>query len=473
MPFRTTVLVAALLALAAVAPALAYDPGAEAQNYAKIGERWSQEQANPEYQQQLHVDRLQGFAELGQIVAGDPERNPVTLCAAHYDGCAGDVRLYDWGEKDGIVREVLWTNRNGATVSGHLWAPLPADRGTPRRLPGVVITNGSVQAPEEAYWWAAQTLAQHGYVVLTWDPQGQGRTDALGSGEDMFRGFPAQQAPNFVEGTEDALDFFFSTRRRPYVPRRPSGAAKQEARVAAGRAAPFNPLHRTLDRAHVGIAGHSLGAFGVSVVGPSDPRVDALVAWDNLTAGGTNSGAYGSTDPITPRIPALGFSNDYGLTPTPFTSDPDPEAKNAAFETYRRAGVDAMQLNIRGGTHYEYSYIPNPAFGATLRGVDLAAWYTTAWFDKYLKGRRSADRRLLSDRWRADAPGAAIDPGGDGNLFSFYHRSRLALTTEGGARVACDDLRAGCAALVPRDQDGFDGEWSYLRERLRPESRDR
>jgi dienelactone hydrolase len=466
-----TTLLAAVLSLALAAPALAYDPQAEAQNYRKIGERWQQEQVDPDYQQQLHVDQLQGFAEVAQIVADDPERTPVTLCAEHYDGCAGDVRLYDWGETQGIVREVLFTNRNGATVSGHLWAPLPLERRKPRRLPGVVITNGSVQAPEEVYWWAAQTLAQHGYVVLTWDPQGQGRTDAFGSGEDVSRGFPAQQAPNFVEGTEDALDFFFSTKRRPYLPRRPSGAAKQEARVAAGRAAAYNPLHGMLDRGHVGIAGHSLGAFGVSVVGPADRRVDALVAWDNLTAGGTNSGAYGQADPITPRIPALGFSNDYGLTPTPFTSDPDPEAKNAAFEAYRKAGVDVMQLNIRGGTHYEYSYIPNPAFGATLRGMDLAAWYTTAWFDKYLKGRASADRRLLSDRWRSDPAGRAVDPQADGNLFSFYHRSRIALRTLDGDAVGCDDVRAGCPSLVPKQRDGFAGEWSYLRERLRPEDR--
>jgi hypothetical protein len=37
-----------------------------------------------------------------------------------------------------------------------------------------VITNGSVQAPERLYWFAAQTLAKARYVVLTFDPQGKG-----------------------------------------------------------------------------------------------------------------------------------------------------------------------------------------------------------------------------------------------------------------------------------------------------------
>ena len=32
----------------------------------------------------------------------------------------------------------------------------------------------------------------------------------------------------------------------------------------------------------IGLAGHSFGAAGVSFVGQKDPRVSAIVAWDNL-----------------------------------------------------------------------------------------------------------------------------------------------------------------------------------------------
>ena len=35
----------------------------------------------------------------------------------------------------------------------------------------------------------------------------------------------------------------------------------------------------------------------------------------------------------------------------------------------------------RGGTHYDFSFIPNNAFTAALRGADEIAWYTPAWFD--------------------------------------------------------------------------------------------
>src|SRR5205085_11424796 len=54
-----------------------------------------------------------------QIQASDPEREFVTdLCWNGNDGCAGDVRLYDWQTNGyGIVQPVLFTARNGATRS--------------------------------------------------------------------------------------------------------------------------------------------------------------------------------------------------------------------------------------------------------------------------------------------------------------------------------------------------------------------
>jgi hypothetical protein len=51
-------------------------------------------------------------------------------------------------------------------------------------------------------------------------------------------------------------------------------------------------------------------------------------------------------------------------------------------------------------------------------------------------------------------------PDGDGNLFSFYYRSRLDFHTAGGERFVCEDVRAaaGCA-LQP---DGEPVPFSYL-----------
>jgi dienelactone hydrolase len=451
------------LAVALAVAGTAFNPTTEAQNYSKIKER-AAIYSTPAAQLLLRQVGTSNELAATQAQASDPERGFfATLCARGEDGCAGEFRLYDW---NGIVKPVLFTARNGATLSGHVWAT----RSGPAQRPGVVITNGSVQADEQMYWYAAQALAKAGYVVLTFDPQGQGQSDIRGEGDDANEGFPAQtDGRPFFDGTEDALEFFFSSPAHPYEPPAScetgtSHAAKQDRRAAAGLNAPYNPLWQLLDPSRVGVAGHSYGAAGVSYVGQWDPRVKAIVAWDNLGPADPSSanGRLGEQPcpadpdarrPVPLTKPALGMSADYGIVATPYTSDPDPESKSTASLAYSQAGVDTGELIIRGGTHLDFSFIPNPAFGATLRGADMIAWYTTAWFDKYVKGDPTADARLRTTRWQADAQEAAVDPNGDGNMFSFYYRSRLDIDG-----FACEDLRAGCAGMAP---DGG-APYSYL-----------
>jgi len=454
-----------LLALAFPATAAAdeFSPEREARNYSKINER-AAEYSTPEYQAELRRRSVENQAETTRIKAEDPERNfDATLCGTRNDGCAGDVRLYDWEENGhGISRPVLFTARNGAVLSGRVWAT----RSGPGKRPGVVITNGSVQAPEMLYWFAATNLAKRGYLVLTFDPQGQGRSDVFGEGADAQEGVPSQQGRPFYDNTEDALDFFFSTPDAPYKPVRSctSGtdhSPKQVRRVQEGRNAAHNPLWSLLDTRRVGVAGHSFGAAGVSFVGQRDPRVKALVGWDNLAAPSaamsvpTCDSAPATRKPPPITKPGLGMAADYHLTPQPYTANPDPAGKSQGSLAYTKAGVDTGSLVIRGGTHYEFSYIPNPGFGATLRGMDLVAWYTAAWFDKYLKGDASADSRLVTDRWR-----------GEGNLFSFYYPSRLDVGLAGGGRARCENLRSGCASLR-RDCEPV--PFSYLALALTPD----
>jgi dienelactone hydrolase len=452
--------VAAAILLACAAPAAAqFSPDREARNYSKINER-AAEYSTPEYQAELRRRSAENQVETARIKADDPERNfDATLCNTRNDGCAGDVRLYDWeANGHGLSRPVLFTARNGAVLSGRVWAT----RSGPAKRPGIVITNGSVQAPEQVYWFAATNLAKRGYVVLTFDPQGQGRSDVFGEGADANEGVPAQQGRPFYDNTEDALDFFFSTPAAPYKPVKSctSGtdhSPKQDRRVREGHNAASNPLWQLLDRNHVGIAGHSFGAAGVSFVGQRDPRVKAIVAWDNLSAPAaamsipTCASAPATRKPAPITKPALGMSADYFLTPEPYTSNPDPKAKSQGSLAYSKAGVDTGELIVRGGTHYEFSYIPNPGFGATLRGMDLVAWYTAAWFDKYLKADPTADSRLVTNRWRDDKPEAAVDPEHDGNQFSFYYPSRLDFRLASGARFRCENLRSGAGCGLRRD----------------------
>ena len=441
------------------------------------------------------------------MAAKDPERQFMgDLCWNGSDGCAGDVRLYDWGPKGyGIVQPVLFTARNGATLSGHIWAT----KAGPAKRPGIVITNGSVQANEPLYWFAAQALAKAGYVVMTWDPQGQGLSDARGEAPDQDEGFPAQSDGRpFFDGTEDALNFFYSTPDHPYsagssCSSGTSHQPKQARRVQAGLNAAYNPYWQRFDHQRVGLAGHSYGAAGVSYIGQFDKRVKAIVAWDNLSQPSPGSGGGQgfppgeegcpahpgdrvdlSKAPAKGAAPALGMSADYFLPPTPNTSEPPSsqhcdavlaayekhgtppsrddgtQCKSLASKGYSHRGIDTGEIVIRGGSHLDFSFIPNHAFGASLRGADEIDWYTTAWFDKYVKGDKTADERLLTNRWRHDAREGAVDPDHDSNMMSFYHPSRLDFHLASGKRYDNEDLRKKATGLS--DQDGFCGTYSYV-----------
>jgi dienelactone hydrolase len=461
-----TVRLPIVLALAAMlfggaSAAYALDPAVESKNYSKGQERQAI-YGTPEYQAQLRTISAQNAAAAHTAQLMDPERNfEGHLCTTYEDGCAGDARLYDWGPKGyGIVQPVLFTARNGATITGRIWAT----KSGPAKRPGIVITNGSVQAPQTVYWFAAQTLAKAGYVVLTSDPQGQGQSDEKGEAPDQNEGSPAQtDGRPFFDGTEDALNFFLSTAGNPYkpVPSCSSGtshAPKQDRRVKAGLNASYNPFWQMLDPSKVGLAGHSYGAAGVSYIGQWDPRVKTIVAWDNLGTpdpnqpfGGNGGQPVEQPCPANPAAravakitkPALGMSADYFIPPEPNTSDPNPLAKSTTSRAYSKAGVDTGEIVIRGGTHYDFDWVPNPGFPASLRGADEIAWYTQAWFDKYLKADPSADSLLVTNRWLADKQEAAVDPDHSGNMFSFYYPSRLDIHLASGARFTSENMRSG------------------------------
>ena len=163
-----------------------------------------------------------------------------------------------------------------------------------------------------------------------------------------------------------------------------------------------------------------------------------------------------TTVPITK--PGLGMSADYGLPPTPNTSLPNPQGKSKESLEYSAAGVDSGEIVIRGGSHLDFSFIPNQAFGASLRGPDMVDWYTSAWFDKYLKHERRADQRLLTNRWReepmvADRP----QPGRQRVLVLLLVAARHPPVD--GEKWDCEDLRNGCPGIT--SNDGYQGVYSY------------
>ncbi|MBI2168694.1 MAG: hypothetical protein HYU28_04215 [Actinobacteria bacterium] len=333
-----------------------------------------------------------------------PDRPMATLGQWIPGGDVGDPLRLHWHDerKRGIRSDVEYENRYGARLTGHVWAPkVPFTDPVTGQVsngpfPAVVITTGSIQAPEEFYWWAAQGLAEAGYVVMTYDVQGQGESETLpggvsgASGQCEFApptnqnwqpcpGVPSQNLANFEEGTEDALDFLLSS---------------------------DNPLRGLIDDTRLGLAGHSLGATAVTRVGNRDPRIDAVVGWDNINNCAT------VTDCVAPRVPTMGQNAEYFLNPQPTLSAPDPLAKAATFSRFAAAGIDTMQVALRGSTHLEWSYAPI-ILPASREGERVAMHYTLAWFDRYLYAGRAADAtgRLLAPTLDDSADASAVGTG--------------------------------------------------------------
>lgn len=381
-------------------------------------------------------------------------------------------------ENEAVVTPVVFYDRDCARLTGNIWRPKNA-RG---KLPGIVINNGSVQAHEPSYWWAAQALVRAGYQVMTFDPRGQGRSDFLtpagGTGTNI-------NPSVFWLGLVDAIDFFRSS---------PTRVAPNNARCAASYATEttaFNPEHGLLDPERLGLAGHSLGAIGVSVVqgygAPgADPwpgqldttnPVDVVVAWDGLLRpeGGLVGGAFqggglsnllntiGVSDPVFRliierglpkfgiRVPAMSQGSDYGILVSPFLSPPDPAQRlKLGFDGWSAAGVPVYDMTLRGSSHFEWSLIvglPATSWCASVAnghceggwGMPAARHYTVAWFDRWLKapnesGFSTADERLT-----------AIDGEFGRDRMSFRFRSAFDFKQRSGEPARCSDIRAACA----------------------------
>lgn len=413
---------ALVLAVAAPAGAAGPQPGTpeyvqrDNQNIADAYGRQTGQQLTPQYTQALSAEHTEnGLNQLAEQLA-TPGHLAITPGEFFPGWNGGNPLRRGWTGRRGMRTRISYTNRYGALIRGDVFAPLPGakDPYSGRELkppfPGVVITTGSVQGSERMYWWLAQDLAERGYVVLTYDVQGQGTSETLPHQNDQINalpfcnpfgppaegeqfgcpGVPAQQDSNFVFGTQDALSYFLSTPDKRY-----NGE--------------FNPYWNLFDRSpdkrtvtpgrttRVAIIGHSLGARAVSMVQGTDDRVEAVVALDKL---GLATGSAGGASEFKPVVPALGIQSEYGFNVWPYWMSggssiaaqpqspdkaPDPKREEkTGFDLWRAAGVDSMVVVPRASTHLEYTDIAY-ALPASRYGQDVASVYTQAWLDRYLK----------------------------------------------------------------------------------------
>jgi len=416
-------------------------------------QRRNDAQASPAFQsknaQQTAIEE-QEFTATSAEWAAEPNRIHANCCTSPSAKVADPFRSPEEWAAAGRGRQLKFSiiNRNGAKLRARLFAPLD----TSKRYPALTFTPG-LQSYNEVNAWFAEGMAEAGYLVLIIDPQGQGDSESCGHTPDGAQTTcPATDQPI---DTSSAIDFVLSTPSSPYL---------WALGVNAAGTPTSNPWWANVDRSHLGIAGHSLGAIAVTPIAQQDPRVDAAVSYDNLDL---------VLEPSSPRrTPTLFFGTDYDFPATgaPMTGPPPARRHLGAFDQLAAAGVDVMSVTTRASDHYEFGYQPTPAdFPASRWGERVAFYYSLAWFDRYLKGDRRARARLTaltfddsSDRHSIgagtyDPQRAAANPtdpfagnvpyriGGKctSNLLSFYYASAYHL--EGGA-LRSDDLRArGCA----------------------------
>ena len=379
-----------------------------------------------------------------------------------------------WNGTRGVSTKVSFLNRYGALLRGTVYAPKHGakDPYTGAALagpfPGVVITPGSVQGSEGMYVWLAQDLAERGYVVLTYDVQGQGTSETLPhttGGELPFcnpfakpvdgnllgcPGVPFQQLANFTTGTEDALDFFVSD-ANPYLDR--LDRTPDPDSVTPGRTG------------RIAIIGHSMGAAAVSQLQGTDERVAAVVALDKLQGPSDTSAfsAIAAGNAIVPTVPALAVQSEYGFTVSPYLlsggSSLVPSAglpvatreRATGYDDWLAAGKDAMLIVPRASTHLDYTDIPL-VLPASRHGQALTSVYVQAFLDRYLK-HRGTDSSLVGETFdylepRGKGAWTPITLNRDANL-SFYYCSAYSVhsgAAADGPLLVDDDVNdvGGC-----------------------------
>jgi pimeloyl-ACP methyl ester carboxylesterase len=335
---RPLTVLLSLLALAVAAPAAsAYD---ETQNWLNAFGRTVEDFSAPDQTTQTALISAENVLTTATTDSGKvPDRGFEQAGAWPWSGDP-DRGSYDhpgaWtGRK---IERLSFTNELGQQLDATVWGPSDARLKKLKLdapLPCVVFAPGVISA-QPMYYWFAQGMADAGYEVLTYDLDGQGRSE----GNQQ----PAQDPDGDLRS---ALTFFLSA---------------------------ANPLRSLLDAQRVGVAGHSLGAIAAQDVGSFGGVVKAISAMSDMQT------TYADSVPLQ----AQGADYDAFIFPPTPSPGSDPDGKLAAFKAQAARGIDVQEVVIESATHLAWSHV-TWAYTSTW-SEEVAFWYALAWFDRYLYG---------------------------------------------------------------------------------------
>ncbi|MGH9137538.1 MAG: alpha/beta hydrolase family protein [Acidimicrobiales bacterium] len=309
----------------------------------------------------------------------------------------------------GLAQRFKLVDAFGLALTATLWLPDIAREPGAGELPGLVFSSGA-SVPQRSFYMYAMTAARAGFVVLTYDPVGQGTSEGDERGS-MFEGASAScPTPIKCRELQQLVRWFTGTAITPESPRLGAGdPATNPDSAALG----------VLDLSKVAIAGQSNGGLAVSnylellptgrdADGRPLPPIAAAVALSGFA-------------PASAVVPVQAQTADLdipGVTADNFGSNvtDGPLGTKAWYEELRASGDgDGMlQLLIQeGGSHGDTSNIP---------GAPHAVWawgWSTGYFVDFLSctvldhgdacGRAIAPRTGLSRAYASeyDPDGAA------------------------------------------------------------------
>jgi len=324
----------------------------------------------------------------------------------------------------GVVREVSVVNSRGLMLDATLWIPAgafkpgacPAFDGAGyasrarwescvrsssfngKRFPGVIFNDG-LASIQQHYYWIAELLAAHGYIVLTYDPAGQGRSE--GNAADVLGlTMPTRQcqlAGSCVD-VQDMARWFTGRTIKPIA----DSGMRFAPRKDPAKNAP-DPVLPILDTSRIGMTGHSMGAIAtlsyVRALGEGKGLDGRPLPW--IRAASPLEGSLSSHA----VVPIQFVTGDYDGSPTTVTPglfgvELSQNGEGIGYYTIKgvydslRATKERAALSlivVEGASHEDFA--DQPPILQTPWSLGMAGWYTTAWFDCWVKGQASACER--------------------------------------------------------------------------------
>jgi hypothetical protein len=345
-------------------------------------------------------------------------------------GCGPDTG--DGGLRTGLVREVRIVNARGFVLDATIWVPgealkgacttqPPAECVAPANLrrgqPSVVFHNG-LASRQDNYYWYATALARAGYVVLTYDPAGQGESegtasDLMDDNGDFLSGIDAQDAVRWWVGDD--------VRPIDVGQSRPFAGFHDPAYEDAGGDQVRNPYSEVLDRRAVSISGNSMGAQatvtylnaltdGLGYDGRPVPPVAAAVPF-------SIPGETRATAPV-PVLMVSGDLDGVPLVAPAFLGQGWADDHERMYSTLRLQEAPQRPVGvviIEGGTHTDH--VDQPFIGSSRWGIAVTERYALAFLDCHVRGSRAGCAQLgqasphlsraFATQYDADGAGAA------------------------------------------------------------------